>query len=570
MPAPSPRPTTRTALSLALTAVALSQAPVSAQQAPDAGRILNEIERARVPGLPPHPSAAPVIEEPTQPALSGPSSLQFRVSAFRITHTTVYTEAELLPLLRDFIDRDLSLADVNRAADVLTRYYRDHGHFVARAYVPAQEIKDGIVEIIVLEGRADRINVVPNGRTRLAEAVVRDTLSAALGAGGVLREEDLERGLLLLNDMPGVDVRATLSPGTTLGASTVTAQVSEGAPVSGEIDFDNGGSKFSGAERLGASINLNDPSGRGDQATLRATHSTGVDYGRLAYQIPVGHSGLKVGAAYASTRYKLCCDFAALEAHGTATVSSLSATYPFLRKRSYSLLGGIVFDDKKFFDATIAGPTSDRKARTVTLSLAGEGRDGLGGGGLTNAGIGIVAGDLILGAPDSRLAGTEGGYTKTTWSLTRLQRLGASTSLYASFSGQVAAKNLDSSEKLFLGGPQGVRAYPQGEAPGDEGSLLTLEVRYDWSPSLRLSAFVDQGSIRRHHDPSGLLAANEPNRYSLLGAGLGLQWSQPGDFVVSANLAQRLGSNPGRDANGNDSDATRDRARFWLQAVKYY
>jgi hemolysin activation/secretion protein len=54
--------------------------------------------------------------------------------------------------------------------------------------------------------------------------------------------------------------------------------------------------------------------------------------------------------------------------------------------------------------------------------------------------------------------------------------------LYASFSGQRASKNLDSSEEFFLGGPNGVRAYPQGEGAGDEGWLSRLELRHGAGP----------------------------------------------------------------------------------------
>lgn len=560
-------------LVLALAAVA-SLAPALAQQPPAdySGRILNELERSRVPGLPPREPSAPVIEEPSRPAMSAPADVRFHVSGFRIAGATVFPEAELLPLLKDFVGQDLGIAELNRAAEAITRFYRSRGHFVARAYVPAQEVKDGIVEIVVLEGRVDRINVAPGGKLRLSEERVRGMLEAAVGPDGVVREEELERGLLLLNDLPGVAARATLSPGASLGTSTITAGVSEGALASGSVDFDNFGSKFSGAERLGATLNLNDLAGRGDLAALRLTHGSGVDYGRLGYQTPVGYSGLKLGAAYATTRYKLCCEFAALDPHGTATVETLSATYPFVRQRGFSLYGGVTVENKRLYDATIAGPTSDRKARTAALSVAGDGRDGLWGGGLTNASLALVDGDLVLGAPDSRVAGTEGGYTKTSWSLTRLQRLGERSALYASLAGQLASKNLDSSEKFFLGGPQGVRAYPQGEAPGDEALLLNLEYRYEVAPALRLSAFVDRGTVWRYRSPwTGALAAGQDNRYSLLGAGIGLQWSQPGDFLLNASLAQRLGSNPGRDpVTGNDVDATRDRARFWLQAVKYY
>jgi hemolysin activation/secretion protein len=217
-----------------------------AQAPPDAGRIQQEIERSRIPAPAPRAPAAPLVEEPVRPALAAPASARFLVKGFRITRATAFPEAELAALLAQFTGRELSLADLQRAADVLTRHYRDRGYFVARAYVPAQEIRDGIVEITVLEGRIDRISVRPTSDTRLAEGLVESTLRGALGADGLIREAELERGLLLLNDLPGVEARATLAPGRSLGVSDVTVELNEGPLVTGNVDFDTYGNKFSG------------------------------------------------------------------------------------------------------------------------------------------------------------------------------------------------------------------------------------------------------------------------------------------------------------------------------------
>lgn len=576
---PFPRSRISHAVAAAAVLVAIVPGAALAQVQPDAGRIQQELERGRVPGPPPRSPAAPVVEEPVRPALTAPAAVRFRVSGFRITRSTAFTEAELLPLLTEFTGKDLSLADLQRAADVITRFYRDRGYFVARAYVPAQDIKDGIVEITVLEGKIDRISIRPTGETRLRDTVVEATLRAALPADGLIREEELERGLLLLNDIPGVDVRSVLSPGTVLGASVVTVEVSEGPLVSGNVDFDNYGNKFSGPYRLGAAVSVNDPSGHGDLLSLRATASSGASYGRLAYQIPLGHSGLRIGGAYAETRYELCCEFASLQAKGEAQTVTLNTAYPLRRGRESSFYVTAAYDAKHYFNSTIAGTTSDKKADVGTLGVNGESRDFLGGGGLNSFAAAVSFGQLNLDglaadrALDDATARTHGSYTKTAVSLARLQRLGEATSLYTGLSGQLASKNLDSSEKFILGGPFGVRGYPTGEAAGDEALLLNVELRHDVQPGLQVAAFVDHGEIRLHKNEwAGWQGANTRirNRYALSGYGVGLNWIQPGNFLVRASVAQRIGDNPGRDANDNDSDNTKNRTRLWLQAVKYF
>jgi hemolysin activation/secretion protein len=385
--------------------------------------------------------------------------------------------------------------------------------------------------------------------------------------------------MLLLNDLPGVDARAVLQPGAVLGASSVSIELGEFPLVSGEVDADTYGNKFSGAYRLGATLNLNNPSGYGDLVSVRLQAAEGASYARLGYSVPAGVSGLRLGAAYTGTTYDLCCEFAALGARGDAQTATLSAMYPVVRGRDQSVYVAATFDARHYFNATIAGTTSDKKANVVTLAGSGDSRDFFGGGGASNFALGASFGQLDLDgfAPDRALddatARTHGGYTKAGYSLSRVQRLNEALSLYASLAGQFASKNLDSSEKLVLGGPFGVRAYPTGEATGDEGLLATLELRYDFEPGLQVAAFVDHGEIRLHRNEwPGWQGANTRirNRYGLSGYGIGVNWNQPGSFAVRASVAQRIGDNPGRDVNDNDSDGTKNRIRFWLQAIKYF
>lgn len=552
---------------------------VSAQVQPDAGRIQQELESSRIPGTVPRPSAAPVLEQPARPALSAPDGARFMVEGFRITHATVFVEAELQALLKDFAGKELSLADLHRAADAITIGYRERGFFVARAYVPTQEIRDGMVEIMVLEGKLDSISLKLSPELRLHGSVVEETLRAALPAGGVIHEDELERGLLLLNDIPGVDVRAVLSPGTVFGTSIITAEVGEGPLISGNVDFDNQGSKFTGSYRAGVTFNLNDPTGHGDFFTARAMMSAGSKFGRVAYQMPVGPHGLKLGGAYAESSYELCCEFAPLRASGTARTTTLSALYPFLRSRKANLHGAAALSTRHYFNATIAGITSDKQADVVTLGINGENHDFLGDGGLNSFALASSFGQLNLDGwsvdrvADAASASTHGNYRKIAYSMARQQRFGETISLHARLSGQLASKNLDSSEKFALGGPLGLRAYSSGEAVGDEGLLLNLELRHDIQSALQFVAFVGYGEIRLHKNEwPGWQGANTRigNRYGLSDIGLALNWHQPGDFLIHGSVAQTIGENPGRDINGNDAENTRRRMRLWLQMVSFF
>jgi hemolysin activation/secretion protein len=138
--------------------------------------------------------------------------------------------------------------------------------------------------------------------------------------------------------------------------------------------------------------------------------------------------------------------------------------------------------------------------------------------------------------------------------------------LFARIDGQIASKNLDISEKMELGGMYAVRAYPEGEAYGDEGVVASVEARLQlpkWSASAmgdtQVFGFVDAGRIKLDSKPW----AAGVNRRTLSGAGLGLSWSVPGDFLMRLIYAHRLGSELATSAPDSAN-------RFWLQFVKYF
>jgi hemolysin activation/secretion protein len=155
--------------------------------------------------------------------------------------------------------------------------------------------------------------------------------------------------------------------------------------------------------------------------------------------------------------------------------------------------------------------------------------------------------------------------------------LAGNFSLLASFNGQWASKNLDSSEKMILGGPNAIRAYSGSEAQGDSGWYGSLELRYDWpggSPlgALQLQGYLDAGQVRLHQDTQGLpiATATGRNSYGLAGAGLGVSLTKPGSYMLRAGVAQAIGSNPGRSVQGFNADGGTGRMRGWVQALWWF
>ncbi|MDB5857425.1 MAG: Polypeptide-transport-associated domain protein ShlB-type [Ramlibacter sp.] len=548
---------------LLLTLLALGHG-ATAQRLPSAGGIA-------IPTPPPVPQAAPGVrieQRATAPLATGDQA-RIPVRTLRVTGATLFPEAELLALTGFTPGSELSLAELQAMAARITTHYRSRGYFVAQAYLPAQEIRDQEVTIAVSEGRLGTVQL--RNQTNVSDRVARTALSG-LETGDIIANRPFESRLLLLSDVPGVNVISTLVPGAVPGTSDLIVEVTPRRRVSGSIDADNGGNRYTGEYRLGATVNVNEPLGLGDVASLRVlTSGSGLKYARASYELQAGHG--QVGIAYSHLEYRLGREFASLDAHGTADIASVYGRYPVLRTRDNNVYVQLEFDAKSFKDRVDTIPAAiDRKSRVLLASVYGDHRDGFFGGGVDSYSLTLASGVLDIETPavravDAVTARTNGHFNKLSFQAMRLQRLGEGPfSLYAGVSGQLASKNLDVSEEMSLGGMNGVRAYPEGEAYGDEGYLVTVEGRMDITAlpaampgAIQLVAFVDSGGVTINRNPW----APGDNHRRLSAVGVGINWAQAGNFLVRTSYARKLGNEPALSAPDKSG-------RFWVQLVKYF
>lgn len=541
-----------------------SHAAYAQQQRPDAGQQIQQIPQAPIL----RSQAPDIVIDRTRPAAdAGPAGARLQVNALQLTGQTLFSEAELIAATGFTPGGALNLSDLRLLAAEIARYYNSRGYFLAQAYLPAQDIDDGVVTIAVIEGRYGAIEL--RNQTGLSDRVARGVLSG-LDSGDTIANAPLERRLLLLSDIPGVAVRSTLSPGTEVGTSNLLVDVYPGRPITGSVEADNGGNYFTGEYRLGGSVYFNNPTGQGDVIGLRVLASDGgLLYGRASYQTQVGKG--VIGAAYAHVEYELGREFKSLDADGSADIFSVFGAYPLIRSRSSNLYALAGADAKYFEDRTGAtGMRDERNSRSLTAGFRGDHRDSLGGGGFNVFSAGITVGELDLETPavraaDALTARRNGGFNKLQFSAARLQNVAGPLSLYAAVRGQLATDNLDSSEQMSLGGPYGVRAYPEGESYGDEGYVANLEARLllpEWQTlpgRVQLIGFVDVGEVRIANDPW----FDGPNHARRSGYGAGVTWSDLNDFYVTASYARKLG-------NAEATAAPDKSGRFWVQFVKLF
>jgi len=545
------------ACAVSLAVAALVSHAVGAQAAPpDAGQILQE---PRTP-LPTPGNGAPSLRiDSADGSGVAEGGAQVRLKAIHFSGNTAFDDAALQALLADAIGKAQTFADLNRLAARVSRHYRKAGYLVARAYLPAQEVKGGVLDVVVLEGTLGRVTVA--NHAGLAASALAPLRALALNAP--VQSASLDRSLLSLSDLPGTRVQSTLRPGETVGASDLLVEVDKTRALQGSVDADNFGSSYTGEYRLGANLSWNNPLDRGDQLSLRLQASdASMHYARLGYQLPLGELGTRVGLAVSHVDYRLGKAFASLDAHGKADTGSLYVRQPLQRSLASTWYAQLQFDAKNLQDRVDSTATDDRqRLRNATLGLNGEWQDGWLGGASNSLSLNLTGGELRLDAAsavqDAASAQSAGHFGKLGAQARRLQAVSPGWSVLLGLSGQLADKNLASAEKFGLGGSGGVRAFAQGDGLGDSGWLASAALR--WQPLARwqVQAFYDAGAVQVNHQ---VWSSTASNRTRLAGAGLGLDWASD-RFSLSLTSAWATQGQPGDAQHG---------ARLWGQGSWAY
>jgi len=503
-------------------------------------------------------------------AMTDVEGLKIDVKEIKIAGLTVLPPSELAPVVNKFVGPGKKFQDLLDAAGAVKRELARRGYFLADVVVPKQKIENGVVEILVVEGRIGTTKVEYDDNVKINRNLINSYLST-LSPGKVITARDVERALFLISDLSGVNAHSAFEPGDKVGTANLVVKVSKARDVDANIDADANGSQYTGVFRGGGTINWNNPLKQGDMLSVNYSRTLDAaikgakifggsgldtgdqDYERVTYLTPVGQLGSKLGVSYSTLHYQLGTPlWTPSQASGNAYIGSIMAVQPLIRSRNTNVMATYQYDNRNFHDVTV-GLQEDKQVKLYSLSLSGDLRDSLLGGGINIGNVVVTSGYLNINSPDRLQADstgdrTEGGYGRTNLSYSRLQQLTKTTGFYFAYTEQWVTKNIDASEKISLGGPNGVRAYPQGEGAGDEGYVGTLEWRYglpriDKLPGDRTFVlFYDYAWSKSIKDPTVNDAAK--NTTSLRGAGIGLNWEVQHDWSLRTTAAWRITATP--------------------------
>jgi hemolysin activation/secretion protein len=516
----------------------LAAGPAWAQSPP--GQFEREFQREPEPRPPPEPLVPAGAEERAPP---GAAEVRFVLQAVRVDGVTVYPAEDLRALYADLLGTEITLARIYELAAALTRKYRNDGYVLSQVVVPQQAIRAGSVRLQAIEGYVASVRI--QGKA-LGPRADLDAYTDRIRASRPLRAVDLERALLLVNELAGVTARATLSPAAEAGASDLTIDVSQ-RRARGAIGLTNRGSRSLGPWRADASADLYALFGAFDRASLRVIQTV-ADWRELtflsgAYERPLGADGLRmiVTGSYADSQPGPPQNLNLPTDSKSATATLL---YPIRRARvgNLAVRGTFSYFDGRtdFADVEL----SEDRIRALRVGLAWDALDAWRGVNLADLEVSHGLKGLGASAFGDPLASRTGGrpdFTKATLYAARLQSLAPRWSVLAAVNAQYAFNQLLAPEEFAYGGEQFGRAYDAAELLGDSGIAVKIDLRYtdrtNWPMAREVMPYVFYGiGAVYQRDPQ----PGEDRRTSAANVGAGVRVTGERGFSGYLEVAKPL------------------------------
>jgi hemolysin activation/secretion protein len=504
------------------------------------------------PAIPQDPTPAEKLgdwQETAAPATpNAASDKKILVSKLTVTGNTLLTEEDLRKLCANYEGQELTLSQLKEVARNLTALYQRKGYFLVRAYVPAQNIQSNQVELRVVEGKIGEVTV--EGAEHYSPEYLRQRFLQSF-AGESFRSDRFQRTMLLLNELPDLQVKAVMSPGQAEGTADIKLSVEDQQPLHFGVDYNNYGTSETGENRIGLSFDAGNVLQQADLLSLRGVIGFPArqnSFYQLNYQTPLNQDGTALTFGYANGAFTVSQGLGAiLDVRGDANIYTVALSHALDRELEFSSNLGLALAHKyirnDFFGGQI--PFSLDEYHSARLTYQADWRQ-ISGRTLLQAAYTQGLGGTPASDPLVSRVGASGGFSKLNLDVARIQTL--DTGLYGMLraSGQLATQPLYVAEQYAVGGPDSVRGYAQAELLGDNAYVLSAELR--WSPfaddldAFQVSAFVDHGGVSlRNRQPGDL-----PNGDTLTGAGFGFRFGLDDKATLRLDLGFPISPRPSR------------------------
>jgi len=431
------------------------------------------------------------------------AKITFVLNRVDIEGNSVFTTAELQSFFTPYLHHKISLAKLQQQVDAVTEKYQNAGYFLSKALLPPQDIKNGRVQVKVVEGFISHVDIQGIKQGRLARFLKR--YEHTILASKPIKLADLERVLLILNDIPGIQIKSVLSPDPNVPLASTLTFVTTYKPAQALLSYDNYQTLYLGPYETTFNAALNSlllPGGTTSIRFLSANNYRQLNYYELRHTQTLGTKGLVLSLDGYETHTNPQFILAPLNILGFSSDVNVGLSYPIVRSKVRSLsllaqaeymsnssdaLGFLLYNDQ-IRDLIVTTQYND-------IFLKGEDY------------ISFVydEGFNILGANNAQTIASRAGATpnflKLVLTASRTQYLNDRFSLYALVTSQYANRPLFAAETMIFGGPYIGRGYDWAQYIGDQGVAGKAELRINIAPDypflkqVQYYAFYDVGKL---------------------------------------------------------------------------
>ncbi len=397
-----------------------------------------------------------------------------------IEGNTVIDTETLNKIVEPYKDRELTLEEMGELTDSITLAYQEQGYILARAYLPEQEIVDGVIKIAIAEGKIGKIKV--SGYTHYKEDVLKRYFQQQQ-KHGVIKESLLEKGLLMTTDIPNVKTSVVLKEGEQPGEVDVILDTKDSSVVTlgldVSLDYNNYGSDLIGKHRYGTSIDFSDHY-IGSKLNLRIVTGGNPDDSGLFtgdWTIPINSYGTNIGLDYLHSNYAVGEALAELGMAGRTEMYGAKIEHPIFKKKNMNLYFSFGHENKYNKNIILDATRSIDELKEQYVKFNFDNLDRFLGKNILSFGYTWGAVEFDRTVATSRL-GADRGFDRFNLNFARIQKIYGYTNIMLRSTVQYSDKRLVPMEQMGIGGYGTVRGYTPSKALGDSGYSFSAELMF--------------------------------------------------------------------------------------------
>lgn len=390
--------------------------------------------------------------------------LKILINDIQFSPSTLLSAEELETIAKEYEGKELTLTEMQKLATIITGIYREKGFLSAKAIVPPQNITDGVLKIQLIEAEIEEIKVNGNRWTR--SSFVKGKIDQK--EGEILNLKTLEKNILQFNRKYDVGLKATLEPGTEFGKTIVNLNLTEQNPYHIFATFDNTGRETVGILRGGIGVSTDSLLGYRDQFSVGYAGADGTNVAYSQYAFPLGNHGTEIIGNFSFSSIKVKeGPFKDLNIEGNSYIYGLKVLQPFVETKKVTFSGDIGLNFKQSTTFISEDPLFTTQVRSLVAGLNLQVVD--------KYGIWILRQEFDNGLD---LFGGNATYFKANSNLLRYHQFGHGILGILKGNLQLTDDTLPSIENYQIGGSSSVRGYSEGLLTGDNGYLISGELRF--------------------------------------------------------------------------------------------